>query len=116
MNKEIILKTSASFILFVLLSLGLYAFISNKNNPIEYNNPDIPQIKENYTDTELTKYIEFNDKIKINNNRFIIKNNDEEYYMTYNNNTLQYQKVNEIKINYSISSGFNFIINFHCRC
>ena len=116
MNKEIILKTSVAFILFVLLSLGLYAFISKKDNKTDHIETNIPQIKENYTSTELTKYIEFNDKIKIMNNKFIIKNNEEEYYMSYNNNSLQYQKVNEIKINknYTIQTNENnkkYIIN-----
>lgn len=100
MTKETIFKLSAAFILFVLLTLGLYAFITkSKSNNLKENNIEIPQITENYTSTTLTKYVEFDNRIKNINNKFVVINNDEEYYINYENDSLQYKKTNEIKIN-----------------
>ena len=97
-NKEIIIKLCASFVLFVMLTMGLYAFIKNKQTT-NIDNIEIPQIKENYTSTTLEKYLEYNSKIKYINNRFQIENNNEKYYIYYDNNTISYEKVNELKLN-----------------
>lgn len=97
-NKEVIIKLCASFVLFVLLVMGLYAFISNKEKQ-NIDNTSIPEIKENYTSTTLEKYLEYNSKINYINNKFQIENDNEKYYVYFDNNTISYEKVNELKIN-----------------
>ena len=97
-NKEVIIKLCASFVLFVILVMGLYAFISNKEKQ-NIDNTSIPQIKENYASTTLEKYLEYNSNINYVNNKFQIENDNEKYYIYYDNNTISYEKVNELKIN-----------------
>ena len=97
-NKEVIIKLCASFVLFVILVMGLYAFISNKEKQ-NIDNTSIPQIKENYTSTTLEKYLEYNSNINYVNNKFQIENDNEKYYIYYDNNAISYEKVNELKIN-----------------
>lgn len=108
-NKELIFRTSASCILFVLLTLGLYALITNKSKNNLEPQQEIPKIKENYTYTTLNKYIEYNNDIKYINNKFIMSNNNNEYIITYNNSKLEYEKIDKhnIKKDYNIKTNEN---------
>ena len=105
-SKELVFKLSAAFILFVLFVMGMYAFITNsRDKNIIQNDVNIPVIKEHYTSSFLSKYVEFDNRIRNVNNRFLIKNNNEDYYLNYVNNQIQYEKVynSNIKRNYTLS-------------
>ena len=114
-TKEIIFRTSAAFILFVLLTLGLYALITNKNNDKLEPQKEIPIIKDNFTYTTLNKYIEYNNNITYKDNKFIITNNNNEYLIKYNNK-LEYEKIykHNITKDYIIKTNENnkqYILN-----
>lgn len=107
-KKELVFKLSAAFILFVLFVMGMYAFISNsKSKKVIQNDVEIPVIKEYYTSSVLSKYVEFDNRLRSVNNRFLIKNNNEEYYLNYSNEQIQYEKVysDDIKRNYTLSAN-----------
>ena len=105
-SKELVFKLSAAFILFVLFVMGMYAFISNsKNKNIIQNEVKIPVISEHYTSSILSKYVEFDNRLSNVNNKFLVKNNNEDYYINYVNDQIQYEKVykDNIKRNYTLS-------------
>lgn len=116
-SKELVFKLSAAFVLFVLFVMGMYAFISNnKDKNIIQNDIVIPEIKENYTTSILSKYVEFDNRLRYVNNKFLIRNNNEEYYINYKDDQIQYEKVykDNIKRNYTIfeneKTGQKYII------